>query len=145
MVRLRAQHRADTAQGAGWVALPGSMARKAPTAGRQWPWQWVFPSRRLAWLPEDRRGRHPIHASTPQRAVARAARRAGLSKRVTPHVLRHSFGTHLIEDGVDVATLQQLMGHTDIRTTMLYVHVATDALDRVVSPLDRLAQSREEG
>jgi site-specific recombinase XerD len=119
------------------VVLPDGFERKAPAAGRTWPWQWVFPSRRLAQLPQGR-GRHPVHPSTVQRALTRAGRRAGVHKRVHPHALRHSFATHLLEDGVDIRTLQKLLGHSDLRTTMQYTHVAADAFDRVTSPFDRL-------
>jgi integron integrase len=135
---LRA-HAEDLDRGAGWVLLDPGLRRKYPNAGREPGWQWVFPATRVHIEPGTGNGwRHHLHESVLQRAVKEAARRAKIKKRVTCHVLRHSFATHLLEDGYDIRTIQQLLGHSDVRTTMKYTHVLERGPLGVRSPLDRL-------
>lgn len=121
--------------------MPYAFAAKAPNAGRDWAWQWVFPAARLATVDAEagKLGRFPVHPTTVQRQLTRAARRAGIPKRVHPHVLRHSFATHFLDDGEDIRKLQALLGHEDIRMTMIYAHLIEGAAASSPSPLDRLS------
>jgi len=136
----RRQHEADLRLDAGWVALPGALDRKYPNAGRAWAWQWVFPATRIYVDRETaKRHRHHYHESAIQRVVKEAVRRSGLAKPATPHTLRHSFATHLLEDGYDIRTVQELLGHNDVSTTMIYTHVLNRGPAAVRSPADRLA------
>jgi len=135
----RAVHVADLSGGWGRVRLPDALARKYPRAPAEWRWQWVFPQQRR-WI--DRRtgeqGRHHVHPSVVQRAVKDAAERAGIAKHATCHTLRHSFATHLLESGYDIRTIQELLGHSDVKTTMIYTHVLNRGGQGVRSPLDAL-------
>ena len=130
-------HEADDARGCGRVYLPYALARKYPNADRQWLWQYVFPAKSLYTdLNSGARMRHHIHESSVQKAVKRAAYSAGVQKRVSCHTFRHSFATHLLEDGYDIRTVQELLGHKDVKTTMIYTHVLNKGPKGVRSPLD---------
>ncbi|MDA1056022.1 MAG: integron integrase [Planctomycetota bacterium] len=151
------QHQEDLEVGAGWVWLPYALAEKYPEAGRSLAWQYVFPARNLSREPRPREAkaetasaasgqddpqrqlrRHHIHESTVQKGIGAAVRRAGIIKPAGCHTLRHSFATHLLEDGTDIRTIQELLGHADVSTTMIYTHVSTVGATGVRSPLDRL-------
>jgi integron integrase len=136
---VRRQHEEDVRRGAGWVELPDAIGRKYPNAGREWPWQWVFPATRTYVEPATRqRRRHHLHETVIQRAVRIAVIRAGIAKPASCHTFRHSFATHLLEDGYDIRTVQELLGHRDVRTTMIYTHVLNRGRRGVLSPADRL-------
>ena len=135
--RVEGLHLDDLQMGLGRVWLPGALKSKYPNANREWVWQWVFPSKMISVDPETGlRGRYHVNPMSVQRAVKLSARRAGLRKVVTPHTLRHSFATHLLEAGTDIRTLQTLLGHKDVATTQIYTHVMQKPGLGVKSPLD---------
>jgi integron integrase len=137
--RRRTMHDEDLANQRGHAPLPGSFHRKSPAAAIQFAWQFLFAGSACITHPETgRSGRPHLHATSVQRAVKRAAKALGMSKRVTCHTLRHSFATHLLEDGYDIRTIQELLGHRSVRTTMVYTHVLNRADLGVRSPLDRM-------
>jgi integron integrase len=139
LARARALHEHDLAEGFGMVWLPDALAEKSRSASQAWGWQWVFPSAQRSVDP--RSGlvrRHHLHPESVQKAVRLAARAAELVKPVTPHVLRHSFATHLLAAGHDIRTVQELLGHKDVATTMIYTHVLNRGGRGVASPLDGL-------
>jgi len=136
-------HEDDLQNGEGWVELPDAFAVKSPRAAWSLPWQYLFASGRLSHHPDTgQSGRWHIFESTVQKAVKDAAAKAGITKRVTSHTLRHSFATHLLEAGYDIRTIQQLLGHVNVKTTMIYTHCQTQASKGVMgvhSPLDGLS------
>ena len=135
----RSLHQEDLEKGFGEVYLPKALGRKYPNAGKEWRWQYVFPSGRLSVDPRSNKTRrHHIHESGLQKAIKKATTQADIAKRVNCHCLRHSFATHLLENGYDIRTVQELLGHTDVSTTMIYTHVLNRGGKGVQSPLDGL-------
>ena len=139
LARVEMIHYADRKEGLAGVHLPDALATKQPKAGESLPWFWVFPSYSLS---EDPRAglerRHHLHEINVSRELARAAKLAGLKKRVTAHVLRHSYATHLLLRGVDIRSIQELLGHADVRTTEIYTKLARAMRGEITSPLDDL-------
>ncbi|MEO1297878.1 MAG: integron integrase, partial [Cyanobacteria bacterium J06636_16] len=137
LVGIRRQHQQDLERGFGSVYLPFALDRKYPNANRDWIWQYVFPAGRI--VKDPRSGamrRHHLHESGIQKALKRAVRQAGISKKVGCHTFRHSFATHWLENGYDIRTIQELLGHKDVKTTMIYTHVLNRGGRGVRSPLD---------
>jgi integron integrase len=137
--RVHSLHRQDRAAGAGWVELPAALGRKYPNAGREWAWQWVFPGKGIVTDRETgERRRHHLHQTTIQRAFREAARLSGVPKAAHCHTLRHSFATELLRSNYDIRTVQELLGHKDVRVTMTYLHVLNRGGLGVRSPIDTL-------
>jgi integrase len=137
--RARVLWSADQAEGRSGVELPDALERKYPRAGASWTWFWVFPQ--AAHSTDPRSGiirRHHMYDQTFQRSFKRAVEQAGIGKPASPHTLRHSFATHLLQSGYDIRTVQELLGHSDVATTMIYTHVLNVGGSGVISPLDRL-------
>ena len=135
--RVRALHKEDCDRGFGHVNLPGALARKYPSASRQWAWQYVFPSKSLCRDPRSGEiRRHHLHESAVRKSIKKAAKMAGIHKPIGCHTFRHSFATHLLEAGYDIRTVQELLGHKDVTTTMIYTHVLNRGGKAVKSPLD---------
>lgn len=134
---LRGILESDLRVGFAGVPLPEALELKLPGASRSWPWQWVFPGGRLTlWEGDGKLRRFHLHESGVQKEIKRAADAMGISKRVTPHAFRHSYATHLLQMGYDIRTVQNLLGHRDLSTTMIYTHVVQSMSGKVISPLD---------
>ncbi|MFC1889433.1 integron integrase, partial [Thermodesulfobacteriota bacterium] len=137
--KVKAIHERDQAEGRGRVLLPMALDRKYPNAPAAWRWQWIFPQKnRWKNAKTGEEGRHHVDESVLQKAFKQAVRKSGIIKRATCHTLRHSFATHLLEDGYDIRTVQELLGHNDVRTTMIYTHVLNRGGRGVKSPVDTL-------
>lgn len=143
--RAKALFEDDLAKGDANVYLPDALSKKYPKAASSWEWQYVFPSKKLSVDPRDGQvRRHHLNESGIQKAIRSAKSKAGIDKRVTSHTFRHSFATHLLEAGTNIRVVQKLLGHKDVKTTEIYTHVLQQSLDKVVSPLERLSELKDE-
>jgi integron integrase len=139
LAKVKIVHQQDLAQGYGAVYLPNALSRKYPNADREFKWQYIFPSRRLSTDPRSgKTRRHHVDPSVVNKAIKIAVKKIGIKKRVSAHTFRHSFATHLLERGTDIRTVQALLGHKDVATTMIYTHVLQQGGHGVLSPLDDL-------
>jgi integron integrase len=139
LVQVRALHQQDLTRGFGRVALPDALDRKYRNAASEWGWQWVFPASHISVDPRSGiQRRHHLYESVPQRALREAARKVGLTKPANPHILCHAFTTHLLAAGYDIRTIQELLEHRDVSTTMIYTHVLNCGGRGVASPADQL-------
>jgi len=139
LVQVKALHERDLAAGFGEVTVPDALGRKYRGVGKTWGWQWVSPSGNRCTHPiSGMKERYHVHPESVQRAIRVAARQVGIAKPVTPHTLRHSFATHLLQVGYDIRTVQELLGHKHVETTMIYTHVLNRGGRGVASPLDRV-------
>ena len=145
LAKVKAQHDEDLAHGFGSVEMPGALARKYPRAEYEWGWQYVFPASHMSRDPRSGVARrYHLYETSVQKAIRRAAKEAGITKPVGPHTFRHSFATHLFQSGTDIRKIQELLGHKDLKTTMVYTHV-TGAGIGIKSPMDSLDISDPSG
>lgn len=143
--KVKILYEADQKNNVNGVELPHALARKYPNAGKEWVWQWVFPSDNFSKDP--RTGivrRHHRYGSSLRKRIKAASKKAGVQKQVTPHTFRHSFATHLLENNYDIRTVQELLGHKSVKTTMIYTHVLNKGPSAVLSPLDAPQITKEE-
>jgi integron integrase len=142
LLHAKKLHELDLADGLGAVYLPHALERKYPNANKQWCWQYVFPSHKRSVDPRSKReGRHHLYNDIMQSALLQAVKRANITKKVNCHTFRHSAATHWLNSGIDIRTVQELLGHNDVKTTMIYTHVTEESARRVVSPFDTISQT----